>query len=230
MRSLDQVVETAPLVAGYRDSELTFVSWAATVTLALQPGDSAATILSTGPLPDERTDQLLFGGPTRGAWLLRIHALPSSGMPASHHWLLEVPPRPMPSDGHIDATPPDLIASDGAASVVAELGSACYVQTCADRTVEPTILRPGITLTDDAALDLTLSDGSGMTAWVVAIRPPGDPYGQTVDVLAHGGEAGVDGIELPTPPTGVWVLEVRVRFDLERGDATYYLRVTVPSG
>ena len=130
--------------------------------------------VSTGPLPDERTDQLLFAGPTRGGWLLRIHALPSSGMPASYHWLLEVPPRPMPSDGHIDATPPDLIAAGGAVSVVAELGSACYVQTCADRTIEPTILRPGIALTGDAELDLTLSDESGMTAWVVVIRPPGD--------------------------------------------------------
>ena len=49
-------------------------------------------------------------------------------------------------------------------------------------------------------------------------------------MLAHGvSEAGADRFDVPTPPTGVSLLEVRVRFDLERGDATYYLRVTVPA-
>ncbi len=226
LRALDQHAQRANLDIGFRDRQLEFLNWVVTVSGVGEDVTDGAAELATGPGPGERADLISLVGPDAGEWLLRLDAEIVDSPPATYHWRLVVPDRDMPADGRLEVMPPDLLVRGQGAPVVSERGSGCYVSGCGDiGMIPPAHLLPRVRAAD-GVLTLELSDASGLVRWQIAGRPLGDPAAERLfaDAEAPDGERG------PSfqVPAGDWHLEVRIWFDLERGDYTHYVRAIVP--
>jgi hypothetical protein len=226
LQTLDAYVESAPLDVGFRDPDTEFAHWTIRVAPIADPSDGAADVLDEGPAAEERADLAVFDGPSAGDWILRADVTAEAGDPVSYHWSLHVPDRPFPSDRRIEPPLPELVVGVGGETATAALGSSCYIYTCADVPRPAVADLPTLEFQAGDALTMTLSDESGLVSWVVSAWPAADRDDRRSREVDRGEAAGgtttatADALE-----SGDWYVSVSVVFDLERGSATYYVRL-----
>lgn len=226
LRPLDQYAQRASLSIGLRDVQLDFLEWTVSASPLGAPSGNGAIVLSEGPGPDDRTDYIGFVGPEAGEWLLRLEARVVDSAAASYHWRLVVPERDMPSNGELEVPAPDLLIEVGRRSVTAEMGGGCYVYTCVDTGGLTLAHRLPRIRADRRVIAMRLSDGSRFVGWDVTGWPV---QGTPRDGRSFGRGKAAEGTlaETVALPRGDWYTKVDLRFDLERGALTYFLRVTV---
>jgi len=77
----------------------------------------------------------------------------------------------------------------------------------------------------DAALSVELAGGqTGIATWTARVADAADPAAATTRPLGEGNST----VAIVGPGSGAWVLEVRVTYADERGDAAYYWQLVVP--
>jgi len=225
LRALDQYAQGARLGIGLKD-DLQFVRWTVTVSPIDSRSDDRPAVLSEGPMPGDRTDYIGVTGPDTGEWLLRLDAEISDSAPAAYHWRLAVPRREVPDDGVLEVPAPDLIIAAGQRSVVAELGSGCYVFTCGDSGgLTPAHDLPRIRA-ERRSLVMTLSDESAFVGWRMTGWPVGGDPGDERSLSRARVPEGTERQTVNLPP-GDWYARIQLTFDLERGALSYYARITV---
>jgi hypothetical protein len=113
------------------------------------------------------------------------------------------------------------------------LGSWSYRESHSDA---PWQAAAGLTLTSLSAgtssLGVALPDDQPFVRWSARYAAAGDPTANVIWPLGSGGAAdGSDRFSQATfdaPPSGEWVLEVRLSFPDDEGGASYYWLVMVP--
>ncbi len=226
LRPLDQYAQGANLSIGLRDVQLDFVGWTVSVSPLREPTGDGAVVLSEGPGPEDRTDYIDLVGPDAGEWLLRLEARIFDSAEASYHWRLVVPVRDSPPNGELEVPAPDLLVEAGRRSVSAEMGGGCYVYTCIDVGGLTPAHRLSRIRAERGAIVMRPSDGSPLVGWRVTGWPVD---GGLQESRSFGRGKAPEGTleERVSLPRGDWYVKVDVEFDLQRGDLSYFLRVTV---
>jgi hypothetical protein len=179
-----------------------------------EPGDAARSPLRfTGP-------------PEPGPYVVVARVTTADGRRTSRAWAIEVPDRPLPEDGLLEVTTPEVLLASGPRTVVGRPGHGCYVYLCVDVGAAP----PAATLQPFAVgagepLQLRLSDGSGLVGWAVERRPLAGDGRDTVADTPRTVDAPVHEVDLEGLPAGEWVLRATLEFDRERGWLEAWFRV-----
>ena len=226
LRPLDQYAQGANLSIGLRDVQLDFLDWTVSLSPLREPTGGGTIVLSEGPGPEDRTDYIDLVGPEAGEWLLHLEARIVDSAAASYHWRLLVPERDMPLSGELEVPAPDLLIDVGRRSVPAEMGGGCYVYSCGDiGGLTPADRLPRIR-TDQGVIVMRLSDRSPFLGWHVTGWPVD---GSRHESRSFGRGKAAEGTleERVSLSPGDWYTKIDLKFDLERGDLNYFLRVTV---
>lgn len=225
LRALDTLAESAPLALAFRDADVELDSWSVSVAPADDASDATSILLGDGPREADRLDVALFDGPGAGDWIVRAALVPVGRLGQSDVWLLHVPDVPLPSGG-LEPPLPDLLVTGGEPGVVtATPWSSCYVSVCADPGSEPDPGQIASLFTGTAVvLALALSDESSVTAWTITATAA-DGSQEPLTVAEGRDEQGVMEIDIQGLGLGDWLVRAAITFDLERGAATYFLRV-----
>jgi hypothetical protein len=200
------------------------VDWLVT---AATPGGGRPAVLADRRPGDAARSPLRFAGPhDPGPYLVTAHATTADGWAASRSWAVVVPDRPLPQDGLLEVTAPDVLLGSGPRTVTGRPGHGCYVYLCVDVGGPPPADTLGaLQVGALAPLRLQLSDGSGIVAWAVERRSldgegPVTAVGPPRTVGTPVTEVVLEGL-----PAGEWVVRVALEFDRERGWLEAWFRV-----
>jgi hypothetical protein len=144
-------------------------------------------------------------------------------------------PSPIVTDDASFAVPPTalLVLPDGS-TAGGKLGAYCYRESCSDPPFWP--MAASMTAVElpatDTPLTVSLDEGAPFVAWTARYAAGDDHEANTVWPLDTGGEP--DGDEpmveatFAPPPSGEWLVEVRLTLLGNEGDISYYWSVVVP--
>ena len=182
------------------------------------------------------------GSPTPPPTAVSSQSPPATAPPATP----TIQPPPTPTQAHAtptaeptetEGTPPPIGSlTSGTETVAGSPGSYCYLDTCADLPAwPPKADLPEIAGSRDGELSFALGDTIRFVEWRASYAATSN--GETTEL--GGGPSGFDPDAVPTtpwpelssvsfssPPSGNWVLYVRVGFT--EGDASYAWHVVVP--
>ena len=85
---------------------------------------------------------------------------------------------------------------------------------------------------NDNVLTVALPDALSFAGWRASYAERDDHFAETVEPLAQGGDpegqAAMDEAVFSAPPSGEWLLEVRIWLAEGAGSISYYWQVAVP--
>ena len=100
---------------------------------AVPPGGGRPAVLAERRPGDVARSPLRFAGPhVPGPYLVTAHVTTADGRAVSRAWAVEVPDRPLPEDGLLEVTAPDVLLGSGPWTVTGRPGHGCYVYLCVD--------------------------------------------------------------------------------------------------
>lgn len=210
------------------DTSTGWVSWSVT---AVPAADLTADPISLGAgVAEVPVDRVDLAAPAPGDWLVSATTVSAAAGPeGTWAWHLVVPDRTIPATIPM----PGLVLFGGGRTVIAALGSSCYLGSCGDIGQKPPAKAiPSVTLgLPDEPIALTLSDGSGIAEVTVTATLLNVDETEPVTLLDAVAVDGANVVHIPAPPSvGRWYLDVFLRFTDGRGDATGYARIIVPRG
>jgi hypothetical protein len=235
LRPLDAYGRGATITVAPRDARLLLATWR--LGAAAEPPSDVAVLEELSAVEDAPSELAFATVPATGVWLVRLDASLTGvddpyGEPrytGSWVWRLVVPDREVPGDDIPYPPVPGITLASGQASVAMELGSGCHGGTCSDiGHPSPADQLPTLETAPGAPLVISLDDGTGLAGWVVRATPLRGSESDATELAADTlGQSRAHAV-FAAPPSGQWVLEANVRFDLERGGYTAYAGVLVP--
>ena len=226
---LDAHGRGARLVAQPRDLDLGFLDWHLSARPLMDADPAALIELGRGPVGERDVAYAVVDAPPAGSWLLRLDATLGALPAASWFWQVRVPDADVPPPGEPFPPVPGIHLSSAGSSLDMALGSGCFIGTCADIGAPPAVDQlPTLTAaTTGPEVTVTLSDGSGIAAWDVSMRPA-IGSGATHSTAGEAAGLGQSQVTFKGPGPGRWLVELDLTFDLGRGAYTAYALLRVP--
>jgi hypothetical protein len=163
----------------------------------------------------------LFEGPDAVGTLIITATISTAGHGISEHaWLIAVPDRAWADDVLFGITPPEIRLVSDTDDIVGMAGNGCYAYLCSDTGGVPLpATLPSLSAGIGETLSVRTADGSALTGWTGRLRRLHDGTNaiEAAGVLGHGVGPTVSLSGLEAPAAGIWLLELRVDFDRERG-------------